>query len=101
MEIKIDGVAYGWGDLTFNYGGHLVKDVSAFESKVTQEKKLIFGSGRESQGVGKGRKTRTAKITLGYDGASQLQSFSATNSLIDLPPQNLVVTAQLSPIHSS
>lgn len=94
MEIKIDGVAYGWGDLTFNYGGHLIKDITGFETKVSQEKKMVYGSSREPQGAAYGRKTRTAKITLGYDGASQLQEMSMDNTLIGLPPQNLIVSAQ-------
>jgi hypothetical protein len=80
----INGIAYGWADITVLIGGVPVTGITAIKYTDEQEVTNIYGAGRYPVARGKGRITPTASITLLVDEVIALQANSTTGRLQDI-----------------
>lgn len=94
MGLVINGIQYGWGDITFNIDGQKVENIRAIEYGDEQEKEEIYGAGRYSIGRGYGRIKCQGKVTLGFEEVERMRAKSPTGSLLGYKAFDIVVSFQ-------
>lgn len=80
----INGVVYGWADITVLIGGTRIDGIRGIKYSDKQEISNIYGAGRYPVGRAKGRITCEASVTLLADTVRSLSSASSTGRLQDL-----------------
>lgn len=80
----INGIEYGWADITVLIGGVPVYGITAIKYSDEQEVNNIYGAGRLPVARGKGRITATASITLSISEIVALQANAPNGRLQDI-----------------
>ena len=90
----INGVSYGWADISVTILGITVIGITAIEYKDDQEMENHYGKGRKAVSRGYGQIKNEASISLLSEEVVALQKASPTGRLQDIKEFDVVVAYQ-------
>lgn len=88
----INGVEYGWADITLIIAGVPISGFSAIEYDDDQDIKNIYRGGRYPSSRGKGRISLGAKITISMAELLAIQAKSVNGRIQDIAPFTIQVS---------
>ena len=90
-KVMIDGIQYGWGNITVILFGSPVIGITKVEYKTTQKKENIYGFGRDVIGRGYGNFEYTGSIEIYLEEWIKIINASPTGDALQIPPFNMTV----------
>ena len=90
----INGLAYGWGDISVVIGGTPITGITAVKYAEKQDKENVYGAGRYPTARGVGRVKCTASITLSVETVTAIIKNNPTGGLNGMAPFPIVVMYQ-------
>ncbi len=87
----INGVEYGWSQLTVNIGGTPIVGITKIDYAEDQTKENIYGAGQRPVARGYGNIEPSASITLLRSEIEAIRASSDTGSLNDIAPFTIIV----------
>lgn len=87
----INGVVHSWGSVQVILSGVPLIGINKINYDSNQTKEPIYGAGQNPVGKGYGKIERKCTIGLIREEVEALREASPTDSLIDLPPFNIIV----------
>lgn len=90
-KIMVDGIQYGWGNITVILFGSPVVGITKVEYKTTQKKENVYGFGRDVIGRGYGNFEYTGSIEIYLEEWVKIIKASATGDVLQIPPFSMSV----------
>jgi len=90
-KVLVNGINYGWGNITMVLFNSPVIGITKIEYKTTQNKSNNYGLGRDVIGRGYGNFEYSGSIEIYYEEWMKIIAASATGDALQIPPFSITV----------